>query len=176
MGADRCAAGLQVDVRGLRANEGIFRKGLDALPRREGRLTLIGQHNGNERAFLLPANIEMRNDERIRRGIVARAVPAHATAGQHSMRPNKSFVTKTADFFLDVQNSRFEVGDHRIVDRRMGESLADFFLEDPLSLFEYRNVGLQHDASPTSLRLSGKSVNESLTWLRAPGCSKWATM
>jgi hypothetical protein len=45
-----------------------------------------------------------------------------------------------------------------------------------LSLFEYRYVGLQHDASPTSLRLSGKSVNESLTWLRAPGCSKWATM
>ena len=59
---------------------------------------------------------------------------------------NKCFVTKTIDFFLDVQDSRFEVSYHRIVDRRMREGLVDFLREDLPSLFEHRYVGSQHNA------------------------------
>src|SRR5262245_20722719 len=63
-----------------------------------------------------------------------------------SMIRNKCFVTKAINFFFDVYDSRFEVGDHRVIDWRMRESLIDFVLEDLLSLFEDRNVGLQHEA------------------------------
>ena len=62
---------------------------------------------------------------------------------------NKILVTQTINFFFEIQNSRFEVGYHRIIDRRMRERLIDFFLEDLLSLFEYRYVGLQHKALRT---------------------------
>jgi hypothetical protein len=59
---------------------------------------------------------------------------------------NKRFAAKAINFFFDVYDSRFEVGYHRIIDRRMAERLIDFFLEDLLSLFEDRYVGLQHEA------------------------------
>jgi hypothetical protein len=58
----------------------------------------------------------------------------------------KCFVTQTIDFFLDVHNSRFEVGYHQMVDRRMREGLVDFLREDLLSLFENRYVGSEHNA------------------------------
>jgi hypothetical protein len=63
-----------------------------------------------------------------------------------SMIRSKYFVAKAINFFFDVYDSRFEVGDHRIIDRRMRERLMDFLLEDLLSLLEDRNVGLQHEA------------------------------
>ena len=80
---------------------------------------------------------------------------------KHSVARSKSFVTKTINFFLDVQNSRFEVNYHWIVDRRIRERLVDFLLEDLLSLFEYRYVGLQHNASD-SPKLSPHIINEIL--------------
>ena len=43
---------------------------------------------------------------------------------------NKYLVTQTINFLFEIQNSRFEVGYHRIIDRRMRERLIDFFLED----------------------------------------------
>jgi hypothetical protein len=63
-----------------------------------------------------------------------------------SMIRSKYFVAKAINFLFDVYDSRFEVGDHRIIDRRMRERLMDFLLEDLLSLLEDRNVGLQHEA------------------------------
>jgi hypothetical protein len=66
---------------------------------------------------------------------------------------NKCFVAKTINFFLDVQDSRFEVGYHRIIDRRMGKRLVNLPFEDLLSLFEYRYVGLQHEALSDSPKL-----------------------
>ena len=88
---------------------------------------------------------------------------------------NKILVTQTINFFFEIQNSRFEVGYHRIIDRRMRERLIDFFLEDLLSLFEYRYVGLQHKALRLT-KIVRKIIWKPLTRLRMPGCSKRATM
>ena len=59
---------------------------------------------------------------------------------------SKYFVAKAINFFFDVYDSIFEVGDHRIIDRRMRERLIDFLLEELLSYLEDRYVGLQHEA------------------------------
>jgi len=59
---------------------------------------------------------------------------------------DERFVTETINFFFDVQESRFEIADHWIVDRRVTKRLVDLLLEDFLALFKYRNVGAQHDA------------------------------
>jgi hypothetical protein len=67
-----------------------------------------------------------------------------------SMIRNKFFVAKAINFFFDVYDSRFEVGNHRITNKPMRERRLDFLLEDFLSLLEDRYVGLQHEA----LRLS----------------------
>jgi len=54
------------------------------------------------------------------------------------------------------------VSNHRIIDRRVKERLVDFFLENFLSLFEYRDLGLKHSALPISLKFSLYVVNELL--------------
>jgi ABC transporter substrate binding protein len=89
-----------------------------------------------------------------------------------SMIWNNRFVAKAIDFSCDIYDSRFEVGDHRIIDGRMRERRIDFFLKDLLSLLEDRDVGLQHEA----LRLAKKLFDQLLAWLQALGCCWDATM
>ena len=88
---------------------------------------------------------------------------------------NKILVTQTINFLFEIQNSRFEVGYHRIVDRRMRERLIDFFLEDLFSLFDI----VMSVCSIRLLRLTKivrKIIWKPLPRLRMPGCSKRVTM